>query len=160
MTKLLYKELSDQVLGAAFTVHSALGPGLLESLYQKAMCIELRYRHINYECQSPYDVFYRDKCSTSLNSNNYLNKVIYWTVLCRFSCRKKDYRRTESCKDFTGTYGSTNYQLSQNIKHCYRLSNQFQQYFRCMEKILSPKALKLLVVTIIETNRNAVYYPI
>jgi len=61
MTKLLYKELSDQVLGAAFAVHSALGPGLLESLYQKAMCIELRHRHINYECQSPYDVFYRDE---------------------------------------------------------------------------------------------------
>ncbi len=61
MTKLLYKELSDQVLGAAFTVHSALGPGLLESLYRKAMCIELRYRHINYECQSPYEVYYRDE---------------------------------------------------------------------------------------------------
>jgi GxxExxY protein len=61
MSKLLYKELSDQVLGAAFTVHSALGPGLLESLYQKAMCIELKYRHIYYECQSPYDVFYRDE---------------------------------------------------------------------------------------------------
>ena len=61
MTKLLYKELSDQVLGAAFTVHSALGPGLLESLYQKAMCIELRYRNINYECQSPYEVYYRDE---------------------------------------------------------------------------------------------------
>ena len=45
MTKLLYKELSDQVLGAAFTVHSTLGPGLLESLYQKAMCIELKHRN-------------------------------------------------------------------------------------------------------------------
>ena len=44
MSKLLFKELSDQVLGAAFTVHSTLGPGLLESLYQKAMCIELKYR--------------------------------------------------------------------------------------------------------------------
>lgn len=61
MSKLLFKELSDQVLGAAFTVHSTLGPGLLESLYQKAMCIELKYRHISYECQSPYEVYYRNE---------------------------------------------------------------------------------------------------
>jgi len=61
MSKLLYKDLSNEVLGAAFAVHSALGPGLLESLYQKAMCIELRYRCITYECESPYDVFYRDE---------------------------------------------------------------------------------------------------
>jgi len=61
MSKLLFKQLSDQVLGAAFTVHSTLGPGLLESLYQKAMCIELKYRHLNYECQSPYEVFYRNE---------------------------------------------------------------------------------------------------
>lgn len=59
MSKLIYKELSDQVLSAAFTVHNHLGPGLLESLYQKAMCIELRERHISYECQSPYSVFYK-----------------------------------------------------------------------------------------------------
>jgi GxxExxY protein len=59
-----------------FTVHSALGPGLLESLYQKAMCIELRHRHFNYEYQSPYDVFYREEYSTSLKSNCNLNKVI------------------------------------------------------------------------------------
>ena len=61
MSKLLFKELSDQVLGAAFTVHSTLGPGLLESLYQKAMCIELKYRHISYDCQSPYKVYYRNE---------------------------------------------------------------------------------------------------
>ena len=59
MTKLIYKELSDQVLSAAFTVHSTLGPGLLENLYHKAMCIELRERNISYDCQSPYTVFYK-----------------------------------------------------------------------------------------------------
>jgi len=25
------------------------------------MCIELKYKHINYECQSPYEVFYRNE---------------------------------------------------------------------------------------------------
>ncbi|MEJ2507156.1 MAG: GxxExxY protein [Ignavibacteriaceae bacterium] len=67
MSKLLFKELSNQVLGAAFTVHSTLGPGLLESLYQKAMCIELKHRHITYECESPYEVYYRNE---SIESHN------------------------------------------------------------------------------------------
>ena len=54
MFQYYFKGVSDQVLGAAFTVHSTLGPGLLESLYQKAMCIELRYRtpYINYNWTS------------------------------------------------------------------------------------------------------------
>lgn len=59
MSKLIYKELSYQVLSAAFTVHRYLGPGLLEYLYKKAMCIELQERHISYECESPYTVLYK-----------------------------------------------------------------------------------------------------
>ena len=41
MSKLIYKELSDKVLQAAFTVHSSVGSGLLESVYQKALEVEL-----------------------------------------------------------------------------------------------------------------------
>ncbi|MBN1698712.1 MAG: GxxExxY protein, partial [Spirochaetales bacterium] len=61
MSELVYQELSDQVLGAAFTVHSTLGPGLMENLYHNAMCIELKGRHISYESQSPFPVFYKGK---------------------------------------------------------------------------------------------------
>ena len=35
-------KLSYAVRGAAFRVHTALGPGLLESTYEKCMVIELR----------------------------------------------------------------------------------------------------------------------
>jgi len=35
------KQLSQQVLDAAFRVHSALGPGLLESAYEHCLCYEL-----------------------------------------------------------------------------------------------------------------------
>jgi len=33
MNNIIYKELSEKVLGLAFTVHNVLGPGLLESAY-------------------------------------------------------------------------------------------------------------------------------
>lgn len=40
-TEVIYPELSGQILRAAFKVHSALGPGLLESAYEACLCHEL-----------------------------------------------------------------------------------------------------------------------
>lgn len=33
--------LSERIIGCAIAVHRALGPGLLESVYESAMCLEL-----------------------------------------------------------------------------------------------------------------------
>jgi hypothetical protein len=44
MSSLIHGELPDTVLGAAFAVHNVLGPGLLESAYEGAICVELKHR--------------------------------------------------------------------------------------------------------------------
>lgn len=49
------------IVGAAMEVHKRLGPGLLESLYQKAMEIELKERHHKVESEVQIPVYYRDK---------------------------------------------------------------------------------------------------
>jgi len=36
------KQLSQEILDAAFRVHTALGPGLLESAYEHCLCYELQ----------------------------------------------------------------------------------------------------------------------
>lgn len=41
MTKLLYKDLSYEVVGAAMEVHRTLGPGFLEAVYEAAPAHEL-----------------------------------------------------------------------------------------------------------------------
>ena len=46
-------------IGAAIAVHRALGPGFLESIYHKAMCIELGNRGLPYEQERPIRVRYR-----------------------------------------------------------------------------------------------------
>ena len=38
----------SQTIGCAIAVHRALGPGFIESIYRKAMCIELESRNLAY----------------------------------------------------------------------------------------------------------------
>ena len=52
-------QLSSQVIKAAITVHQILGPGLLESVYQSCMLIELRNMGIDVQSEVPLPVFYR-----------------------------------------------------------------------------------------------------
>lgn len=33
-------ELTGRIIGAAITVHRALGPGFLESIHEEALCVE------------------------------------------------------------------------------------------------------------------------
>ena len=54
-------ELSSKIIGSAIEVHKALGPGLLESVYEECMCHELGLRGISFERQKPLPVEYKDK---------------------------------------------------------------------------------------------------
>ncbi len=51
--------LTKEIIGAAIEVHSALGPGLLESVYETCLCYELGLRSIEFERQKPLRVVYR-----------------------------------------------------------------------------------------------------
>jgi GxxExxY protein len=55
-------ELAHQVIGAAIEVHKVLGPGLLESVYEEALAIELDLRDIPYERQKPISLQFKGKC--------------------------------------------------------------------------------------------------
>jgi GxxExxY protein len=53
-------ELSKRILGAAFHVHTRLGPGLLESAYEACLDHELRRRGLAVERQKTLPVRYDD----------------------------------------------------------------------------------------------------
>ena len=52
-------ECTGLIVDAAMNIHSALGPGLLESAYQACLAFELRERGLSVEVQVPLPVIYR-----------------------------------------------------------------------------------------------------
>ena len=52
-------DLSERVIGAAIAVHSALGPGLLESIYERALYIELHSIGVPVRAQVELPVSYK-----------------------------------------------------------------------------------------------------
>ena len=52
-------EMTEKIIGAAIEVHRLLGPGLLESIYEEALCVELRFRGISVQRQVEIDVNYK-----------------------------------------------------------------------------------------------------
>lgn len=52
-------ELTERIIGAAIEVHRILGPGLLESIYEEALAVELGMRALPYERQLDVDVVYK-----------------------------------------------------------------------------------------------------
>ena len=60
MAELGNKELSGRVIEAAIAVHTALGPGFIESVYENALCVELGARGIRFEKQKVIKIHHRD----------------------------------------------------------------------------------------------------
>lgn len=52
--------LSNKIIGLAIKVHSRLGPGLLESVYQAALAYELQKANIPFEKEKALSVVYED----------------------------------------------------------------------------------------------------
>jgi GxxExxY protein len=67
MTTMHENEISEAVIGAAIEVHRQLGPGLLESVYEQALCHELHLHSLRFKRQQGVLISYKGvKLSTEL----------------------------------------------------------------------------------------------
>ena len=57
----LHDPLTERVIGCAIAVHRALGPGLLESTYEEARCIELGDAKLRFSRQVRAPITYRGR---------------------------------------------------------------------------------------------------
>jgi GxxExxY protein len=57
----VHDPLTERIIGCAIAVHRALGPGLLETTYEEALCIELTEQSLRYARQVGVPVTYHGK---------------------------------------------------------------------------------------------------
>ncbi|MEK7467352.1 MAG: GxxExxY protein [Planctomycetota bacterium] len=53
--------MTEKILAAAIEVHRVLGPGLLESIYEEALCVEFEIQGVPFERQRKVDVIYKGR---------------------------------------------------------------------------------------------------
>ena len=66
------KFLADQIINIAINIHKALGPGLLESVYEKCFCYELAKRNIP---------FIKQKCAELVYDNMIIDEGLRIDIL-------------------------------------------------------------------------------
>ena len=69
-------ELTERIIGAAIEVHRELGPGLLESIYEEALCYEFELQGIEYERQVPADIIYKGRVIKGQRLDLLVEKVV------------------------------------------------------------------------------------
>jgi len=57
--RLVHGGLTGKVLGAAMEVHTILGTGFLESVYEEAIAVEFKIREIPFERQKTFGISYK-----------------------------------------------------------------------------------------------------
>jgi GxxExxY protein len=55
------ERVASEIIGCCVTVHRALGPGLLEAIYARAVALELTAQSIQYEAERSFPVHYRGR---------------------------------------------------------------------------------------------------
>lgn len=75
MDKMNY-DLAGQVIGCAMKVHSALGPGFLESVYQNALVHELRKTGLTVETEVRLEVRYDGMVVGTFDADVLVNKIL------------------------------------------------------------------------------------
>lgn len=70
--------LTYKVIGCAMEVHKHLGPGLLESVYEAALCREFELQGIPYIRQFPIQVRYKD---TVISNDLRVDLIVYDSIV-------------------------------------------------------------------------------
>jgi GxxExxY protein len=74
--------LTRQIIGAAIEVHRVLGPGLLERIYENALCIELDARGLEFAQQVRVPAIYKGRSI----GNYYVDLIVERAVIVEVKC--------------------------------------------------------------------------
>jgi GxxExxY protein len=74
--KLQHAEITEKIIGAAYEVYSVLGYGFLESVYLKAMQVELQQLGFRAEIEVPIKVKYKNVIIGDFRADLLVNEVV------------------------------------------------------------------------------------
>ncbi|HEX5399758.1 MAG TPA: GxxExxY protein [Verrucomicrobiae bacterium] len=74
--KLLHADVTEKIIGAAFEVYGELGYGFLESVYEKAMQVELQQLGFKAEIECPIKVKYRNVIVGEFRADLFINDAV------------------------------------------------------------------------------------
>jgi GxxExxY protein len=60
MPELKHKSITEKIIGASFDVHSFLGNGFQEVIYQRALAWEMRQRDLEFAREIEQEIFYKN----------------------------------------------------------------------------------------------------
>jgi GxxExxY protein len=71
-----YQEITRKIIGCAYKVYNTLGFGILESVYENSLIIELKKAGFNAKQQSPIHVYYDDQCVGAFKADVIVDDLI------------------------------------------------------------------------------------
>jgi GxxExxY protein len=75
-SKLAHSDVTEKIIGAAYAVYAELGYGFLESVYQKAMQVELHQAGLKCEIECPIKVKYRNVIVGDFRADLFVGDVV------------------------------------------------------------------------------------
>jgi len=75
-SKLQHADTTEKIIGAAYAVYGELGYGFLESVYQKAMQVELHQAGLKCEIECPIKVKYRNAIVGDFRADLFVGDVV------------------------------------------------------------------------------------
>ena len=58
---MIYEEITKRIIAASMKVHSELGNGFQEVIYQRALEIEMPFENLSFQREMEMPIFYRDR---------------------------------------------------------------------------------------------------
>ena len=74
--------LTEKIISSAIEVHRILGPGLLEAIYEEALCYEFLLKCIQFERQKEAEVMYKGKIIKGQRIDLIVNGEVIVEVKC------------------------------------------------------------------------------
>jgi len=71
-----YSELTSKIIRCAMTVHSALGNGFQEVIYQRALKIEMKLANLEFDREFEMPIYYRDELIGTRRVDFFVEKIV------------------------------------------------------------------------------------